>query len=281
MTRYNLHQHSSFSDGAVEPEAYVQKAVALNFTAVGFTEHSPLPFPTPFSLKQERVTDYVAVTERLKKKYEGQVDVYRALEMDFIPGFSEDFASWRHNMQLDYAIGSVHLVKTENSDDLWFIDGPKQEIYDKGLNHFFGGDIKKAVRAYYHQMNRMIETQKFEIVGHVDKIKMHNQNRYFTEEEAWYRDLLLETLSLIKEKDLIVELNTRGMYKKRSDALFPDGFGLQYISEHDIQVVITSDAHHPDELNLLFDYAAQHLKEFNIKSVQNFDGKNWLSVPLV
>jgi histidinol-phosphatase (PHP family) len=68
MTRYNLHQHSYFSDGAVEPEAYVQKAIALNFSAVGFTEHSPLPFPTPFSLKQDRAKEYVSETERLKKK---------------------------------------------------------------------------------------------------------------------------------------------------------------------------------------------------------------------
>jgi histidinol-phosphatase (PHP family) len=201
--------------------------------------------------------------------------------MDFIPGSSEDFASWRKMMNLDYAIGSVHLVKPENSDDLWFIDGPKQEIYDDGLNKFFDRVIKKAVRTYYHQVNRMIETQEFEIVGHVDKIKMHNQNRYFSEDESWYRDLLLETLGLIKEKELIVEVNTRGMYKKRSDQLFPDGLGLQYISENNIPVIISSDAHRPDELNLLFDYTADRLTALNIKSVQYFNGENWSSVPLV
>lgn len=281
MIRYNLHQHSYFSDGALEPEAYVQKAIELNFTAVGFTEHSPLPFATPFSLTEERLDDYIAETNRLQENYKEQISVFRALEMDFIPELSEDFGYWRNRLNLDYAIGSVHLVKPENSEELWFIDGPKRETYDEGLDQFFGGDIRKAVRTYYRQLNQMIESQSFEIAGHVDKIKMHNQNRYFTEDDNWYRDLLLETLGLIKEKDLIVEVNTRGMYKKRSEALFPDTLGLQYISENDIPVIISSDAHHPDELNLLFDFTINRLKAFNIRSVQYLKNKNWTTIPLV
>lgn len=280
MIQYNLHQHSYFSDGAEPPEAYVQKAIELEMAAVGFTEHSPLPFPTKFSLKEERASAYVKETDRLKEKYINEIAVYRGLEMDFIPGFSESFAYWRQQLKLDYAIGSVHLVKPENSEDLWFIDGPKKEVYDEGLQKLFNNDIKTAVKTYFRQVNQMIESQKFEIVGHMDKIKMHNQNRYFTENDKWYQDLVLETLSLIKEKDLIIEVNTRGLYKKRSESLFPDGFALQQVSKLNIPVVISTDAHHPDELNLFFEWAVLRLKEFKIYEVQYLNSKNWISIPL-
>jgi len=280
MIQYNLHQHSIFSDGAAEPEVYVQNAINLGFEAMGFSEHSPLPFPTKFSLKEDRVEDYVLETERLKEKYAGQINLYRALEMDFIPRFSENFAFWRKKVKLDYAIGSVHMVQPEDGSELWFIDGPDRTIYDKGLQQFFGGDIKKAVKAYFNQVNRMIESQPFDIVGHMDKIKMHNQNRYFTGEESWYRNLIDETLHLICEKDLIVEVNTRGLYKKRSDRLFPDDYTLQQVHDLDIPVLISSDAHQPEELNLLFETAEKRLLEMGFDAVVCFEKGCWKYVSL-
>ena len=280
MIRYNLHQHSYFSDGSSEPETYVQNALKLGFKAMGFSEHSPLPFPTKFSLKENRVEDYVQETERLKKKYGDRIELYRALEMDFIPGFSENFDFWRKKAKLDYAIGSVHMVQPVNDSELWFIDGPDSSIYDDGLQKFFGMDIKKAVKNYFYQVNQMIDNQKFEIVGHVDKIKMHNQNRYFTEDESWYRSLVEETVHLIREKDLIVEVNTRGLYKKRSDRLFPDDFALQRIKEMNIPVLISSDAHKPEELDLLFETAEKRLLEIGFGEVVYFDKGNWKNISL-
>lgn len=281
MIDYNLHQHSTFSDGSAEPEAYVKKALSLGFRAMGFTEHSPLPFPTPFSLKNEKADAYVRDTAWLKEKYHGRLALYRALEFDYIPGLSEDLAFWRNKLHLDYAIGSVHLVRPPRADDLWFIDGPKREKYDEGLKNLFHNDIKKAVKTYYHQLNQMIESQPFEVVGHVDKIKMHNAGRYFSEEEKWYRDLVQETLKLIQEKELIVEVNTRGMYKKRADSLFPDHKTLRLVHDLKIPVLISSDAHHPDELNLLMDYAEKRLLETGFRAVAFFDEGNWREVSLI
>ncbi|MBE0651083.1 MAG: histidinol-phosphatase [Bacteroidales bacterium] len=280
MIQYNLHQHSLYSDGAAEPEAYVQQALNLGFKAMGFSEHSPLPFSTTFSLKEEKVEDYIRETERLKEKYGEQINLYRALEMDFIPGFSENFALWREKAKLDYAIGSVHMVHPESDAGLWFIDGPERNTYDDGLQKFFGGDIKKAVKAYFYQVNRMIESQDFEIIGHMDKIKMHNQNRYFTEDELWYRNLIDETIRLIREKNLIVEVNTRGLYKKRSDRLFPDDYALRRVLELNIPIVISSDAHKPEELNLLFESTEKHLFEMGFKAVAGFEKGTWKEISL-
>jgi len=281
MINYNLHQHSTFSDGKANPEAYVKKALELGFRAMGFTEHSPLPFPTTFSLKEENADVYVRETARLKEMYRGQIALYRALEFDFIPGFSDNFDFWRDKLHLDYAIGAIHLVQSENGDGLWFIDGPKRERYDEGLQKYFGNNIKKAVKTYYLQINQMIETQQFEIVGHLDKIKMHNAGRHFSEDDKWYRRLVTETLELIKEKELVVEVNTRGLYKKRSKRLFPDDETLRQIKDLKIPVLISSDAHHPDELDCFMDYAEKRLVETGIKSVVFYREGSWEEVPLV
>ncbi len=275
MPNFNFHQHTNFSDGAFEPERYVKKAINLGFEAMGFTEHSPLPFENPFSLKEKNVDEYITTISQLKIKYKDKIKLYRALEMDFIPDISDNFDYWKKRCSTDYLIGSVHLVAPPGTDELWFTDGPKHEIYDQGLKDFFGDDIRLAVRTYYNQINQMIETQNFDVLGHFDKIKMHNQNRFFTENESWYQKLVDECLHLAKQKNLIVEVNTRGIYKKRSSSLFPDGLTLQKVKKLNIPILLSSDAHQPNELNLGFQDAVSKLTKLGFNEVMYFDGDRW------
>jgi histidinol-phosphatase (PHP family) len=280
MINYNFHLHSNYSDGSFDPVDYVRKAIELGFSSLGFTEHSPLPFDNPFSLKEENVDGYIKEVDALRNKYAGKINIYRGLEMDYIPGISNDFNQWKQKCNTDYLIGSVHLVKTTNNNDLWFTDGPRHETYDKGLVDYFGGDIKLAVRTYYDQLNEMIESQEFDIVGHFDKIKMHNRDRFFTEDEAWYQLLVDESLDFIKQKNLIVEVNTRGIYKNRSKYLFPDGITLKKIKELNIPIIISSDAHQPDEINMGFKETTKKLLDFGFTSVMNYNNEGWYNFPL-
>ncbi len=275
MLNYNLHLHSIYSDGSNKPEEYVKKAIEMGFVSMGFSEHSPLPFNNPFSLKQENVENYINTINQLKQKYSDKIKIFRGLEMDYIPGMSTDFGYWKNKCEAEYLIGSVHLVKPPNIDDLWFTDGPLYETYDQGLNDFFGGDIKLAVKTYYHQMNEMINTQEFDIVGHVDKIKMHNRDRYFKEDEPWYQYLVDECLNLIREKKIIVEINTRGIYKKRYPGLFPDGITLKKVRKLNIPIILSSDAHQPNELNLGFKEAAKKIKEIGFEELMFFKDGQW------
>ena len=102
--------------------------------------------------------------KELKTKYLDQIDILSSMEMEFIPGIVVDFDKIKAQYNLDYLIGSVHLVG-KSPDTLWFIDGKSIEPYDEGLKNYFGGDIKKGVRAYFDQENEMIETEKFDIIG--------------------------------------------------------------------------------------------------------------------
>ncbi len=280
MITHNFHQHSNFSDGAYAPESYIKQAIKLGFSMVGFTEHSPLPFETQFSLKSMAVNDYVSSINKLKTKYQGVIDIYRGLEMDFIPELSEDFAYWKNNCATDYLIGSVHLVAPENNDKLWFIDGHNPDVYDNGLQLYFNGDIKLAVGTYYKQVNQMIETQSFDVLGHMDKIKMHNKNRFFSEDERWYQKYVDECLDLIKQKNIIVEINTRGIYKKRSNSLFPDDLTLQKVKKLNIPIIISSDAHQPNELNLGFRETEIKLITMGFKETMFFNKGQWYSTKL-
>lgn len=279
MQLFNLHTHSNFSDGKSTPEEVVLEAIKQQLHTIGFSDHSPVPFSNTFAIKDDELDNYINTIHFLKEKYKNQIEIYCSMEMDFIPGIVNNFKNNKINCNLDYLIGSVHLVGND-INNLWFIDGSKYETYDEGLFNYYNGDIKKGVQAFFYQYNEMIMTEEFDIVGHLDKIKMHNRGRYFSEDEKWYQDYLMETLSLIKEKSLIVEINTRGLYKKRSDDFYPSTSILPTMYKMGIPVVISSDSHHYSELTSYFLEAENALKAAGYKEVMTLKGGNWTPTAL-
>ncbi len=270
----NYHTHSTFCDGSGAPEEYVKAAIAQGFTHFGFSGHSPLPFENTFAIRENEMDDYVATVRRLQQQYADQLKIYLGLEADYIPGMAENINEWKARYGLDYIIGSVHLVSTLGCDKLWFTDGSKIETYDEGLRELFGNDIKAAVRAFFVQTNAMIISQKPDVVGHFDKVKMNNKGRYFSEHDAWYHKLVLETLTVIKESGCVCEINTRGFYKHRYTDYFPGAYLWKAMAEMNIPLMVNSDAHKPEEVGLLLDDALQLLKQNGVKEVYYFD-QNW------
>ena len=232
---------------------------------------------------------YVAEIAQLKDEYKDKIDIYCALEADYLTGVSEPFAVTKERYHLDYLIGGVHLVVDKApepvegpalSEKIWFIDGPKWEVYDEGLQKFFDSDIRRAVRRFFEQSNEMIENEQFDIIAHFDKIKMHNRDRYFHEDEPWYRKLALETLDLIREKGLVMEINTRGIYKKRYNGFYPSPWLMEEACKMGVPAIISADAHHFSEITLEFEAAEEALKKAGYRSVVNFKDGHWVEVAL-
>jgi len=280
MHLFNFHTHTCFCDGSDEPLAYVEEAVRKRFTALGFSGHAPIPIENSFAIKDKYLGKFCDTIRALQTKFADKIKIFLALELDYIPGLSQEFSFFKKLCRLDYTIGSVHLIPNTTNDRIWFIDGPKTETYDQGLKELFDGDINRAVTAYYEQIIQMIFTQKPDIIGHIDKIKMHNQDRFFTEDEKWYQELVDKTLKIIQTKGNIMEVNTRGIYKKRSYSLFPGQKILEKAYMLGIPVTISSDAHKPSELDSCFDIALQTLKDIGYKRLSVYDSNGWKSIDI-
>jgi histidinol-phosphatase (PHP family) len=275
----NFHTHTRFSDGSDDPEKYIETALFQGLTDLGFSDHSPLPFENTFALRENEVQSYCDAIS-LARDTCHTLRIFLGMEADYIPGMGHSFSYFRESYPLDFLIGSVHLVRNGSPMDLWFIDGPDPATYDDGLNTLFGGDIRKGVTAYYRQINEMLTTSKMDIIGHFDKIKMHNRGRFFSETEPWYTALVEETLELVKLSGTIIEVNTRGLYKKRSDSLFPGPAILKRILGLNIPIIISSDAHKPHEVSLLFGDTADFLYEIGFRDLMNLTPAGWETVPV-
>ncbi len=248
MIKTNFHTHSLFCDGQAAIEDFVKEAIANGFTKIGFSGHAPMTFHNKFAIKQESLNAYCENVRRMLQKYKDQIEIYLGLEADYIPNVTTPFEEFKDACGLNYIIGAVHLVINEHSDDLWFIDGPDVAVYDSGLNMFFNNDARAAVEAYFHQVIEMIKHEKPDIIGHMDKIKMHNNERFFSTSDSWYRNLMVGALEAAHSINAVVEVNPRGLYKGRCDDLFPGKEWLPVMKEMGLKVMLNSDAHHPDDL---------------------------------
>ncbi|MEN8224056.1 MAG: histidinol-phosphatase [Bacteroidota bacterium] len=280
MFKYNFHTHTSYCDGSSEPEKYVEAAVGYGLKSLGFSGHAPVSLENSFAIQDmDSLASYCNDILKLKNKYKDQINIYLALEADFIPGITFDFADFRQDHGLDYIIGSVHLVKAKN-EKMWFIDGADRNRWINGLTIDFEGDIKEAVKAYYSQISLMAESQKPDVIGHLDKVKMHNREEFFSVDDPWHLKLVRESLEVIREMDAIVEINTRGLYKKRTNSLFPGLQIIKLMKELNIPVTISADAHKPVEVGMLLDEAAQALISAGYKEVYIFSDGQWRPIPL-
>lgn len=271
----NYHSHSHYCDGKGSPEQQVQGALAQGLRAFGFSSHCPVPFENQWSMKAERLADYLAETRALKVKYEGQIELYKGLEVDFIP----EMLGPKNFPMLDYCVGSVHYVGLNQFGQPWEIDGSSVEFLEC-LDTLYGGDIQAVLQKYYGIIRQMVETDPPQIMGHLDKIKMHNAARHlFDESEPWYVEEVEQTLQAIAKAGIITEINTRGNYKRDLD-LYPSAWIIRRMKELQIPICINSDSHRPEEITASFPLAFQTAKAAGYNEVRVLLGGKWQDVEL-
>lgn len=267
----NYHTHSNYCDGKSTFAQHLEKATQLYIKALGFSSHAPVPFDCLWCMKANRLDDYLATIQNLKS-HNQTIEVYSGLEVDFIPHV---ISPSQFSHRLDYTIGSVHFVDRYEDGTHWEIDGPHIGFLD-GLEKIFKNDYQRAFTRYFELTREMIQFDCPTVIGHLDKMKIQNQgNKFFSENESWYQEQVKETISAIGKTAAIVEVNTRGLYQKKSDNTYPSPWILQLLLNANIPITVSSDAHHADDLINQFEPTARLLTEIGFKKIHILYHDEW------
>lgn len=281
MQLSNYHSHCNFCDGRSYPEDFVRFAVARGFRAYGFSSHSPLPFETFWNMSRDDMDEYLAEIARLKVKYEGQIELYVGLEIDFLDRTYNASIPYFKNLPLDYRIGSIHFLPLSpvlEERNMACIDGAYSE-FARTVDAFFEGDIRRMVRRYFEAEMEMVEAGGIDIVGHIDKIYMNGQ-RYpgFSLDAEWYRRPLLDLLDFVRERGLMVEVNTKNLVKKGET--YPHRQFLGELRSRRIPVMVNSDCHYPDLVNDGRAEGFQLLEQVGFDATMELVGGKWTEIGL-
>jgi histidinol-phosphatase (PHP family) len=281
MFPYNFHTHSKYCDGKGEIDDYAQAAIELGFKAYGASSHAPIPYPNNYATRLEQLGDYIADVKRAKQIYADQIEIAMGMEVDIIPGIQDHFLRHVVPQNFDYFIGSVHFVGTRIEDGLpWEFDG-KEDNFIHGLTHYFDHDIRRMALEFYER-ERMVPDfiPGIAIAGHMDRIKRFNyNNRFFEEQESWYRDAVEETLQTFAAANIVVELNTAGWRTPTADA-YPSDWIVRRCHELNIRMTINTDAHVANLLVADHERGLARLRDAGYRELWVWHAGEWVPVNL-
>ncbi|NDI36572.1 histidinol-phosphatase HisJ [Chengkuizengella sediminis] len=260
------HERCGHASGSLED--YVKKGIEIGLQQLGLSDHMPLIHVDPktylpgMAMPADEIPRYVEECFLLKKKYKNQIDIKVGLEADYIEGYETEIEKIISSYPWDYVIGSVHFLGE------WDISDFRQ------LDHWENRDVDEVFAQYYDAVQKAVKTDLYDYIGHLDVIK-----RFGRKPKSDMIEIERQTLNLIKEHGLAIELNASGL-RMPVEEMFPSERILLECHKLDIPLTIGSDAHKPEQLGLFLDQARNLLKKIGFTQLATYDQRKRIMVCL-
>jgi len=267
--KFDLHTHHDrcgHAEGVIR--SYIEAAIAEGLQVIGISDHSPYfaeeeeqPWPGIAMAKSE-FARYVTEVLTLKEEYRDRIEVLLGVESDFFPEHADIYRRIYEQYPFDYIIGSVH-----RSDGVSIFNKKRWEGLAKA-------EKVRQKELYYDLIRQSAESGMFQILGHIDAMK-----GYYPEFSAIQTEAVENTLRIIGENGLAIEINTSGK-TKHCGGWYPSDEILERALYNGVSVTFGSDAHIPSRVGDEFELVKQRLKEIGFKEWVFFRQKAPVAVKL-
>jgi histidinol-phosphatase (PHP family) len=252
MVDYHMHTPlCGHASGNVEE--YVGTAIAKGFRDIGFSDHAPMPEPIRkgLSMSPDEVEEYIRSVEILKNKFSTNINVRLGFEVDY-PLFETFDSKYFADPRIDYVIGSCHFV------DGWAFDHP---AYIDGYN---GRDIDELYGKYYSQVEGLVGSGIFDLVGHFDVIK-----KFGDRSKKSFKGEIEKIARTAAQKGVAVEINTNGVSHPVRE-IYPSDEIIAILFDCNVPVTFGSDAHSPDRVGFQFEVVVEKIMKAGYRKISGF-----------
>lgn len=260
----DLHIHTPFCDHASGTmEQTVQKAINLGLSEIGFAGHLFYPhgFVEPVEncvIPEGQFPKFVSEVFRLQQIYKDRITIHLATEADYIKDFVDNTKAMCQAFPFDYVIGSVHIL------DGIVIDYSESML----IQHLEElGGVEGLWEKYWYSMRNLIDADFCNIVGHFDLSKKYKASFSATD----FTDRIDYILTRIRNKGLVIEVNTSGIDRSFAREVYPSPTILDLAAKKNIEMTLGSDAHSPAEVGRHFPKTAEFLKSLGWKRIVVFE----------
>lgn len=256
--RVDLHNHTTLCNHATgTTEEYIQRAIELKIDIFGFSEHAPMNFDEKYRLQLKDKEFYENDILSLKEKYKKDINILLGYEVDYLKG--NYILPEIINSNVDYLIGSVHFI-----NDGWGFDNPEF------IGQYKNKNINTIWEDYFEAITNMAKSNMFNIVGHLDLIKVF---KFLPTKEI--KSIVKDALIQIKKSNMVVEINSAG-YRKPIAEQYPSKELLELCYELNIPITFSSDAHSVDQVGLNYNRATSLAKEVGYTKCNYFQQKEMI-----
>ena len=250
----DLHNHTPLCNHAEgKMDEYVDAAIKSGTKYFGFSDHAPMDFDPKYRMAFSDMASYKKDVLRAKEKYKDKIEILFGYEVDYLKGHMDERVL---NAEVDHLIGSVHFIEG------WGFDNPEF------IGRYEEQDIDEIWQKYFDTIEEMAKSKLFDIVGHLDLIKvfkfMPNKN---------INEMAKGALEAIKEADMVLELNVAG-YRKPIGEAYPSLSLLKQAYELGIPITFASDAHKPEQVSMFSDEIIKMARDVGYTECALFRNRN-------
>mgnify|MGYP000426778414 CR=1 FL=1 len=252
--RVDLHNHTSLcnhANGTIEE--YILKAIDLGIDIYGFSDHAPMTFDPKYRMTFDQKKLYELQVLQLKDKYKDQIKILLGYEVDYLANHISDEIM---KSKVDYFIGSVHFIHEWGFDNPEFIGVYK----DKNIDIIW--------EEYFQAIEAMAKSNLFDIVGHIDLIKVFN---FLPKKDI--KQIVAPSLRQIKSSNMVLELNPAGLRKPIQEQ-YPSCDILEAAYELDIPITFGSDAHEVEQIGFEYETVTALAKSIGYTKCMTFDNRD-------
>ncbi|DAB27943.1 MAG: histidinol phosphate phosphatase [Sulfurimonas sp. RIFOXYD12_FULL_33_39] len=237
----DLHNHTKLCNHAEgEIFEYVEKAIECGTKYFGFSEHAPMNFDKKYRIDFEQMKNYEDAVLIAKERYKNKIEILLGYEVDYLKNHMDNRVL---NADVDYLIGSVHFINE------WGFDNPEF------IGRYENENIDVIWQKYFSAIEEMAKTELFDIVGHLDLIKIF---KFMPKSDI--NQIAKNALVAIKKADMSIEINVAGFRKPIGEA-YPSLSLLKEAKKLDIPITFASDAHKPEQVGIFNDEAVKMAKD--------------------
>ena len=233
MQNFDLHVHTTFSDGADTPETAVLRAIELGLSRIGISDHSFVKGAEEWCMREDALPAYRKEITRLKEKYRGQIEVLCGIEQDILSKTPAD--------GFDYVIGSVHFIKEKGT--LIPVD-ESADILQDAAARYFEDDIYALCSSYYALEADVAVRTNADIIGHFDLISKFNENNaLFDEADARYVSAWQGAAQQLLQSGVPFEINFGAVSRGYRTLPYPSAEMRRFILDNGGRFILSSDSH--------------------------------------
>jgi histidinol-phosphatase (PHP family) len=256
---YHTHNHLC-RHASGEPLDYARAAAAAGLDEIGLSDHNPSPaLDDGWRMAMDELPRYLDLAAEAieTSPADGGPVVRLGLECDWLaserPWLEElsTLAPW------DYLIGSVHYIAPG-----WDVDNPRW------IGRISETGVAETWDLYWKCYEEAIRSRLFDIMGHPDLVKKFG-HRPPGDLRRYYEPVI----HALAETGVAIELNTAGWRKDCNEA-YPAREFLELAAVAGIPLVISSDAHAPQETGHRFHDAVRLAMESGFTRLARFANRH-------
>lgn len=251
----DYHIHTSLCNHAQgEMEDYVAAAIEKKLVEICFLDHLILHKEGKHSsMNLKELPLYFAETQRLKNKYRDKIKVKVGLEVDFDPQNIDIIENLLAQYSFDAIGSSVHFINGIN------IASRREAAKTCEKNDDY------LIEKYFQTLYKMLDYCYFDFICHFDVIKKNGR-----EIPNKFKSLIDDIISKIAVKNIAVEINTGG-WQHPANECYPSPGIIQKCIDADIPILLSSDAHKPEDVGNNFEKAIRILSSFGCRKISSFN----------